>query len=29
MWAELVKSGKESLDGDDIDIDPDWVDREN
>ncbi|KAF5724861.1 hypothetical protein FMUND_418 [Fusarium mundagurra] len=29
MWAELVKSGKESLDGDDVDIDPDWVDREN
>ncbi|RKK96685.1 hypothetical protein BFJ63_vAg4675 [Fusarium oxysporum f. sp. narcissi] len=29
MWAELVKSGKESLDGDDIDIDPDWVDRKN
>ncbi|KAF5654474.1 hypothetical protein F25303_1398 [Fusarium sp. NRRL 25303] len=26
MWAELVKSGKESLDGDDVDIDPDWVD---
>ncbi|KAF5988842.1 hypothetical protein FCOIX_245 [Fusarium coicis] len=29
MWTELVKSGKESLDGDDVDIDPDWVDREN
>ncbi|KAF5597482.1 uncharacterized protein FSUBG_8517 [Fusarium subglutinans] len=29
MWAELVKSGKKSLDGDDIDIDPDWVDGEN
>ncbi|KAF4494649.1 hypothetical protein FAGAP_9211 [Fusarium agapanthi] len=29
MWAELVKSGKESLDGDDIDIDPDWVNGEN
>ncbi|KAH7237083.1 uncharacterized protein BKA55DRAFT_579052 [Fusarium redolens] len=29
MWAELVKSGKESLDGDDIDIDPDWVDKED
>ncbi|KAF5592845.1 hypothetical protein FPCIR_5528 [Fusarium pseudocircinatum] len=28
MWAELVKSGKESLDGDDVDIDPDWVDKE-
>lgn len=26
MWTELVKSGKESLDGDDVDIDPDWVD---
>ncbi|KAM0559803.1 hypothetical protein ACHAPJ_003750 [Fusarium lateritium] len=26
MWAELIKSGKESLDGDEIDIDPDWVD---
>ncbi|KAF5558692.1 hypothetical protein FPHYL_7283 [Fusarium phyllophilum] len=29
MWAELVKSGKESLDGDDVDIDLDWVDRED
>ncbi|KAF5640043.1 uncharacterized protein FTJAE_4590 [Fusarium tjaetaba] len=28
MWAELVKSGKVSLDGDDVDIDPDWVDGE-
>ncbi|KAF4454420.1 hypothetical protein F53441_3046 [Fusarium austroafricanum] len=28
MWAELIKSGKESLDGDEIDIDPDWVDQE-
>ncbi|KAF4968667.1 hypothetical protein FSARC_3953 [Fusarium sarcochroum] len=28
MWAELVKSGKESLDGDEIDIDPDWVDEQ-
>ncbi|KAF5692784.1 hypothetical protein FDENT_2659 [Fusarium denticulatum] len=28
MWAELVRSGKESLDGDDVDIDPDWVDKE-
>ncbi|KAF5646225.1 hypothetical protein F52700_1915 [Fusarium sp. NRRL 52700] len=28
MWSELVKSGKESLGGDEVDIDPDWVDRE-
>ncbi|KAJ4264416.1 hypothetical protein NW762_005615 [Fusarium torreyae] len=27
MWTELVKTGKESLDGDEIDIDPDWVDE--
>ncbi|CZR44651.1 uncharacterized protein FPRO_14404 [Fusarium proliferatum ET1] len=26
MWTELVKSGKESLDGDDVDIDTNWVD---
>ena len=26
MWEELVRSGKESVDGDEIDIDADWVD---
>ncbi|KAF4462401.1 hypothetical protein FALBO_10790 [Fusarium albosuccineum] len=26
MWEALVESGKESLDGDEIDINPDWVD---